>query len=70
MAIKEKDRYLIDGVGCLTAHVVDCVLVTEPVGAFHLTNQPHKYIHYLGEINKDAYRVVHVPSPVVFGHVL
>lgn len=40
---------LVDSLWCFTAHVVNCVLVAEPVGAFD--------------------RIIHMPSPVVLGHV-
>ena len=60
---------LDDGTGSLSAHVVDGVLVTEPVGPFYLYKNASEKSVYEVWMYK-TYSIVHIPSPIIFSHVL
>ena len=56
-----------NGARGFATHVMDGILVTQPVGALDLESVS---MAGLGRKYCRTYSVVHVPSPVIFSHVL
>lgn len=55
--------------GCFATHVVNGVLIAQPIGTFdlHANLIKHAYNH-----DRKYYTngVIHMPPPIIFGHVL
>lgn len=59
---------LDDGCGGLTTHVMDGVLITKPVGTLDLFLRACKFLN--GVLKVATRRVIHMPPPIILGHVL
>ena len=61
--------YFSNSVRGLTTHIMDRILVTEPVGPFYLyKNASEKSVFEVWMFK--TYSIVHMPSPIIFSHVL